>query len=135
MFWKVRMKPGMPLLFADGGRLGAALFLGLPGNPVSVLATYLTLGRRLLDGLQGRAAAASALARTARVALAEERTNGWNSCAAACNRRTTAAARACRIPPTARTACAPRPIADALIVLDEGQREYAAGDVVDVLPY
>src|SRR5207342_1112523 len=27
---------------------------GLPGNPVSVLATFLTLGRRLLDGLQGR---------------------------------------------------------------------------------
>lgn len=73
-FWKVRMKPGMPVLFAEsapespenalrsgeypsGSRkpLGEALFLCLPGNPVSVLATYLTLGRTLLDGLQGRA--------------------------------------------------------------------------------
>jgi len=50
-FWKVRMKPGMPLLF---GQVGKTLFLGLPGNPVSVLATFLSLGRRLLDGLQGR---------------------------------------------------------------------------------
>lgn len=50
-FWKVRMRPGMPLLF---GELGQAAFLGLPGNPVSVLATWLTLGRPLLDGLQGR---------------------------------------------------------------------------------
>ncbi len=50
-FWKVQMKPGMPLLF---GQLGRAQLLGLPGNPVSVLATYLTLGRVLLDGLQGR---------------------------------------------------------------------------------
>jgi molybdopterin molybdotransferase len=50
-FWKVRMKPGMPLLFGD---LGDARFLGLPGNPVSVLATWLALGRRLVDGLQGR---------------------------------------------------------------------------------
>ncbi|WP_374602306.1 gephyrin-like molybdotransferase Glp [Arenimonas sp.] len=50
-FWRVRMKPGMPLLF---GRLGESLLLGLPGNPVSVLATFLTLGRRLIDGLQGR---------------------------------------------------------------------------------
>lgn len=50
-FWKVRMKPGMPLLF---GSLDQARFLGLPGNPVSVLATYLTLGRTLIDGLQGR---------------------------------------------------------------------------------
>jgi len=36
-FWKVRMKPGMPLLF---GQVGKTLFLGLPGNPVSVLATF-----------------------------------------------------------------------------------------------
>ncbi len=55
-FWKVRMRPGMPLLLAEGGSLGGALFLCLPGNPVSVLATYLTLGRALLDGLQGRTA-------------------------------------------------------------------------------
>lgn len=73
-FWKVRMKPGMPVLFAEsapetsanaltrgeypsGSRkpLGEAQFLCLPGNPVSVLATYLMLGRALLDGLQGRA--------------------------------------------------------------------------------
>jgi len=53
-FWKVRMRPGMPLL---AGRLGGAQLLCLPGNPVSVLATYLMLGRRLLDGLQGRRAA------------------------------------------------------------------------------
>ena len=51
-FWKVRMKPGMPLL---AGELGRAQYLGLPGNPVSVLATWLTLGRELLDGMQGAA--------------------------------------------------------------------------------
>jgi len=50
-FWKVKMKPGMPLLF---GSLDQARVLGLPGNPVSVLATYLTFGRALIDGLQGR---------------------------------------------------------------------------------
>lgn len=50
-FWKVKMKPGMPLLF---GSLDQARVLALPGNPVSVLATYLTFGRVLIDGLQGR---------------------------------------------------------------------------------
>lgn len=49
-FWKVRMKPGMPVLF---GSIDQARLLGLPGNPVSVMATYLTLGRALIDGLQG----------------------------------------------------------------------------------
>ena len=50
-FWKVRMKPGMPLLF---GSLDQARVLGLPGNPVSVFATYLSFGRALIDALQGR---------------------------------------------------------------------------------
>lgn len=53
-FWKVLMRPGMPML---AGRLGAAHLLCLPGNPVSVLATYLTLARSFLDGLQARARA------------------------------------------------------------------------------
>ena len=51
-FWKVLMRPGMPLLF---GSIGQAQVLALPGNPVSVLATFLTLGRQLLRGLQGDA--------------------------------------------------------------------------------
>lgn len=51
-FWKVRMRPGMPLL---AGRLGSAHLICLPGNPVSVFATYLTLARRFMDGLQARA--------------------------------------------------------------------------------
>ena len=49
--WKVRMRPGMPVL---AGKLGSAHLLCLPGNPVSVFATYLSLARRFLDRLQGR---------------------------------------------------------------------------------
>jgi molybdopterin molybdotransferase len=49
--WKVRMRPGMPVL---AGRLGGAHLICLPGNPVSVFATYLTLARRFLDRLQAR---------------------------------------------------------------------------------
>jgi molybdopterin molybdotransferase len=35
-FWKIRMRPGKPLM---AGRLNDALFLGLPGNPVSAFVT------------------------------------------------------------------------------------------------
>lgn len=35
-FWKVAMKPGKPLAF---GHIGETPFFGLPGNPVSVMAT------------------------------------------------------------------------------------------------
>jgi molybdopterin molybdotransferase len=36
-FWRMAMKPGKPLAF---GQLGNAVFFGLPGNPVSVMATF-----------------------------------------------------------------------------------------------
>ncbi len=36
-FWKIAMKPGRPITF---GRLGNAVFFGLPGNPVSVMTTF-----------------------------------------------------------------------------------------------
>jgi len=36
-FWKIAMKPGKPLAF---GALGNSLFFGLPGNPVSAMATF-----------------------------------------------------------------------------------------------
>lgn len=35
-FWRIAMRPGKPLIV---GRLGKALFLGLPGNPVSSMVT------------------------------------------------------------------------------------------------
>jgi molybdopterin molybdotransferase len=50
-FWKVRMKPGMPLLF---GAIGDALMFALPGNPVSGLATFRMLVEPLLETWAGR---------------------------------------------------------------------------------
>lgn len=137
MFWKVRMKPGMPLLLAEGGgerALGDALFLCLPGNPVSVLATYLTLGRRLLDGLQGRTTPRPCW--RARLASAwrknHERLEFLRGRLQSQDDGTLAV-----VPDPADGSHRMRAAADsdALIVLDESQREYAAGDVVDVLPY
>jgi molybdopterin molybdotransferase len=48
--WQIAIKPGKP--FAHG-RIGAAHFLGLPGNPVSSLVTFLVLVRPFLLRLQG----------------------------------------------------------------------------------
>ena len=49
-FWKVAMKPGRPLAF---GRIGGALFFGLPGNPNSVMATFYQLVQPALQALAG----------------------------------------------------------------------------------
>jgi molybdopterin molybdotransferase len=48
--WQIAIKPGKP--FAHG-RVGAAHFIGLPGNPVSSFVTFLLLVRPFLLRLQG----------------------------------------------------------------------------------
>lgn len=133
-FWKVRMRPGMPVLFAGGGALGDALFLCLPGNPVSVLATYLALARPLLDRLQGRA--------TPRPRWRARLAAPWSK---AHDRLEFLRGRLCQAE-DGRLDVEPNPAdgshrmraaadSDALIVLAEGARDYPAGAPVDVLPY
>lgn len=48
--WQVAIKPGKPLAF---GRVGQALYMGLPGNPVSSFVTFLLAVAPVLKVLQG----------------------------------------------------------------------------------
>jgi molybdopterin molybdotransferase len=48
--WRIAMKPGKPVAF---GKVENALFMGLPGNPVSVFVTFLLFARALILKLQG----------------------------------------------------------------------------------
>jgi molybdopterin molybdotransferase len=152
-FWKVRMKPGMPLLFAESRPdapegvlaageypsgspkpLGEALFLCLPGNPVSVMATYLTLGRVLFDGLQGRIEPRPRL--RARLRSDWRKTHerfeflrGKLSCddQGQCWVEANPADGSHRMRAAADS--------DALIVLTEGEQALMAGECVDILTY
>jgi molybdopterin molybdotransferase len=59
--WQIAIKPGKPLAFGEvtsGAR--NALFIGLPGNPVSSFVTFLLTVAPLLRALQGADAAACA---------------------------------------------------------------------------
>lgn len=47
---KVAMKPGKPLMI---GRIGAALYLGLPGNPVAAFVCWHVIGARIAEALAG----------------------------------------------------------------------------------
>jgi molybdopterin molybdotransferase len=50
-FWQVAMQPGRPFAV---GRIGGALFFGLPGNPVASLLSFLLFVRPALYKLAGR---------------------------------------------------------------------------------
>jgi len=64
-FWKIAIQPAKPFAF---GRVGAALFFGLPGNPVSVLVSFEQFLRPALLRMQG----ARAVLRPQMVAVAGE---------------------------------------------------------------
>jgi molybdopterin molybdotransferase len=130
-FWKVRMRPGMPLLF---GGLGRALLLGLPGNPVSVLATWLTMGRVVIDALQGRT--------EPRTRLRARLASPWHKR----HERLEFLRGRLRSGDDGTLLAEPNPAdgshrmrgaadSDVLIVLPEGERAFAAGEVVEVLTY
>ncbi|SDX88556.1 molybdopterin molybdochelatase [Ruegeria halocynthiae] len=47
---KVAMKPGKPVMF---GRYGDALYIGLPGNPVSAFVTWRVIGSKMMNRRAG----------------------------------------------------------------------------------
>jgi len=50
-FWKLAIKPGRPIAL---GQVKGKTFIGLPGNPVAALVTFLRIGRPVLMRLSGR---------------------------------------------------------------------------------
>lgn len=54
-FWRLAIKPGRPVAM---GQIGRVPFLGLPGNPVAVMVTFLALARPLILRLAGARATA-----------------------------------------------------------------------------
>jgi molybdopterin molybdotransferase len=53
-FWRIAIRPGRPLAF---GRIGAVPFIGLPGNPVAAMVTFLMFARPMLERIAGCRAA------------------------------------------------------------------------------
>lgn len=74
VFWKVKMRPGDPLVFARTsdlpgvGRVPTRYLFGLPGNPTSAMVTFLEFARPLLIRLAGHR---DIFLPTARASLAE----------------------------------------------------------------
>ena len=57
-FWRLAIKPGRPVAL---GQIGGVPLIGLPGNPVAALVTFVVLARPLILKLAGAAASAPRL--------------------------------------------------------------------------
>jgi molybdopterin molybdotransferase len=129
-FWKVRIKPGMPFLC---GRVGKALLCALPGNPVSGIATFLTLVRPALEAMRGAQIRREPL--RARLQHALSKTHARTEFQRAhvhCDDQGVLLAASLRQQGSGMLRGVAE--ANALIVLPEAVREYAAGEVLEVLP-
>jgi molybdopterin molybdotransferase len=133
-FWRVHMRPGSPVSFGrlrHGGR--RVPVLGLPGNPVSAMVTFLTLGVPALRTLGGHANAHLPAVR----ATARERLGGPADLR--CYLRVTLQAEgdgrwgARLSAPQGSGAIRNLALADGLAVLAEGVGEIAEGESVPVL--
>jgi molybdopterin molybdotransferase len=129
-FWKVRMKPGMPFLC---GRVGRALVCGLPGNPVSGYATFLALLKPALEAMQNARPAANALRARLREPLRKNHARSeFRRATLACDDSGVLWASALAQQGSGMLRGVAE--ADALIVLPETAREYAQGEVLEILP-
>ncbi|GGF61664.1 molybdopterin molybdenumtransferase MoeA [Terasakiella brassicae] len=50
-FWRIAIKPGRPIALGD---IAGKPFIGLPGNPVATLVTFMMIARPMIAGFAGR---------------------------------------------------------------------------------
>ncbi len=126
-FWKVRMKPGKPLVLARRER---ALVLGLPGNPVSAQVTFALFGMPLLRAMQGDGAPRAAM-RRARLQHPLRQKPGRRGF----HRAFVKADEVALLDNQASGAVTAMAWANALVVVPEEVSELGAGELVDVLSF
>ena len=129
-FWKVRIKPGMPFLC---GRVGNALVCALPGNPVSGIATFLTLVKPALDAMRGATESAAKLRARLKMSIRKQHTRAEFQ-RARLESDESGVLWATSLKQQGSGMLRGVAEADALIVLPEAAREYFAGEVVDIMP-
>jgi len=129
-FWKVRMRPGMPFLC---GSVGGALVCALPGNPVSGIATFLTLVGPALDAMTNARRSSVVLhARLKQTVHKSHTRTEFQRARLECDEAGVLWATSLKQQGSGMLRGVAE--ANALIVLPEAAREYAAGEVLDVVP-
>ena len=125
-FWRIALRPGKPLI---AGHLGDALFLGLPGNPVSAFVTAELFVKPAIRALAG---AADPLPRTASARLAEPLPAVGPRADYLRGRRGPDGVRVAAIQDSSMLQTLAR--ADCLVVRPPQAPEAAVDEIVDILP-
>ncbi len=129
--WRLAIKPGRPLAF---GRVEGAVFIGLPGNPVAALATFMRVARPIALRLAGQWDAAPALFRV-RAGFDFKRKPGRREWVRARLDRSGDEPVAVMYPTQGSGVLNSMIAADGLVELPEDAERVVPGDMVDFLPF
>jgi molybdopterin molybdotransferase len=130
-FWRLAIKPGRPVAL---GQIGAIPLIGLPGNPVAVVVTFLVLARPLILKLSGAAPSAPSLFRV-RAGFAYRKKPGRREYLRASLTREGDIVTATRYPSDGAGILSSVVQSEGLVILDETTSDLALGTMVDFLPF
>lgn len=130
-FWRLAIKPGRPVAL---GQIDGVPLIGLPGNPVAVVVTFIVLARPLILKLGGARAAAPRLF-PVRSGFAYRKKPGRREYLRASLKREEDAIVAVKFPKDGAGILSSIVQSEGLVVLGEMTSDLAAGEPVDFLPF
>jgi molybdopterin molybdotransferase len=130
--WRIAIKPGRPIAF---GQVAGVPFIGLPGNPVAAMVTFLRIARPVVLRLSGCADIAPVLFQVTCGFSMTKKAARREWVRARLERDPNGALIATRFPRQGSGILLSMVEADGLIELSEEQTEIAKGALVDFLPF
>jgi len=140
-FWKIAMRPGRPLAFGrlwSGERAGAgkpALFFGLPGNPVAVMATFYFIVREALHAMSGATQQTLTTIRARSDEPLKKRSGRTEFQRGIATRDDAGLWRVVTTGPQGSGVLSSMSEANCFIVLEHDRADVAAGDEVNIVPF
>jgi len=130
-FWRLAIKPGRPVAL---GQVNGVPLIGLPGNPVAVIVTFIVLARPLIAKLAGAAAAATQVF-PVRAGFSYRKKPGRREYLRASLERDGDMLVAAKYPKDGAGILSSVIRSDGLVILDEATSSLATGSIVDFLPF
>jgi molybdopterin molybdotransferase len=130
-FWRLAIKPGRPVAL---GQVRGVPFIGLPGNPVAVLVTFIVLARPLIAKLAGATPPMPRLF-PVQAGFSYRKRPGRREYLRASLARDRDTVVATKYPKDGAGILSSITRSDGLVILDEGTSSLAAGTMVDFLPF
>jgi molybdopterin molybdotransferase len=130
-FWRLAIKPGRPVAL---GQIGGVPMIGLPGNPVAVIVTFIAFARPLILKLAGAASSAPRLF-PVRAGFGYRKKPGRREYLRASLERDGDAVVAVKYARDGAGILSSIVQSDGLVILDEETSDLTAGAIVDFLPF